>query len=175
MWYSAYGVGWPSDSFVTGRGGPIGRAQVSHMMGLEFYSWLSQTDYLCWCLAFLGMGKNWLAQYQDNVIEWVSGHGAVDLISQCGHTIKLPCLRSHNSVPVLTALDAYPILMRTLNARSQTPQYPDYTTPKHGDLWKAYFLRLPKHVLCDGSFCVYIEWWDSSYHKWFCVGITFKI
>ena len=52
--------------------------------------------YACHLLAgyseLLGYGKDWLAQCQDNVTECdgISGHGADDLVSQWGSTIKAP-------------------------------------------------------------------------------------
>ena len=59
--------------------------------------------FLAWCSALLGYGKDWLAQCQDNVVEW-------DIRSLCWQP-DFPVeqrykanmsAHSHKSVPVLT-------------------------------------------------------------------------
>ena len=41
--------------------------------------------------ALIGYGKDWLAQYKDNVTgRDISGHAAIDLVSQWDSTIKSP-------------------------------------------------------------------------------------
>ena len=45
--------------------------------------------YLARQAALLGLGKNWLAQYQDNT---KSGYGGLSLVFRFGSAIKLPCL-----------------------------------------------------------------------------------
>ena len=60
---------------LTGRGGRIDRAKVSHAGDWEFGSQpmtykIELFSFLSWQSALFGYGKDWLAQCQDNTTEW---------------------------------------------------------------------------------------------------------